>query len=220
MLEKVYKQLQRWLPDEPCLLCHQPTEHKIALCDQCHPKLPRLQHPPLELVSSGRWNRVHIPFFYREPLSPLIQQLKFSHTLHHARQLGLLFGQSLQQSSVQKPELIIPIPLHGRRLRERGFNQAIEIIQGPARALKIPIDRTHFRRTRATHTQTGLNAKARKQNLQRAFEMKRPLDGLHIALFDDVVTTGSTAVAATQVLKQAGAAKIDLWALAYTPPEQ
>lgn len=148
----------------------------------------------------------------------MIHQLKFDHKLHYARLFGLLFQQHLQALAPELPDMIIPVPLHKQRLRERGFNQALEIIKGPAKALQIPLDRTHCQRIRATTAQMSLDARTRRQNLKGAFRYTQPLDGAHIALFDDVVTTGSTLQAAAQALRQAGAAKIDLWALAYTPP--
>ncbi len=218
MLEKVYKAIQPWLPAEPCILCKQPAHSEIALCNHCRPKLPDLAHPPLELLNRTEWSQVTIPFFYREPLSPLIHQLKFDHKLHLARLFGLLFEAHLQQTPLEHPELIIPVPLHRQRQRQRGFNQAIEIIKGPARALQIPLDRTHCRRNRATTAQMELSATERKQNLKGAFTYSGSLAGKHVALFDDVVTTGSTLTALTQAIKQAGATKVDLWALAYTPP--
>ena len=218
MLEKVYKQLTSWLPNEPCALCQQPVTEAIAICERCHPKLPLLSHPPLELLNSGRWHQIYIPFFYRKPFAPLIHQLKFDHKLHYARMFGLLFEEHLNRQALDMPDLIIPIPLHPQRLRERGFNQALEIIKGPAQSLQIPLDRIHCQRTRATTAQMDLDAKSRKTNLKQAFVYNQPLQGKHVALFDDVVTTGSTLLAAAQALKKAGASKIDLWALAYTPP--
>lgn len=218
MLEKVYKRLSSWLPNEPCALCKQPAEGEIAICRRCQPKLPRLPHPPLELLNRGAWNQIIIPLFYRDPLAPLIHQLKFDHKLHYARLFGLLMEAHLRDHPFEKPDLIIPIPLHKKRLQERGFNQALEIIKQPAQRLQIPLDRSHFQRTRATAAQMELDAKARRQNLKQAFTYTQPLQGRHVALFDDVITTGSTMHAATQALKQAGATKIDLWALAYTPP--
>jgi len=220
VLEKVYKQLQRWMPSEPCALCKQPVMGEVALCNSCRPKLPQLIHPPLELHNDRHWNQIIIPFFYKKPLSPLIHQLKFDHKLHYARLFGLLFEAHLQQHDFIKPDLIIPVPLHKKRLQERGFNQALEIIKQPAKRLQIPLDRTHCRRIRATSAQTSLHASARKQNLKQAFQINRSLQGVHVALFDDVITTGSTLLAVAAAAKKAGAAKIDLWALAYTPPHR
>ncbi len=128
--------------------------------------------------------------------------------------------QKLLQGETVLPDLIIPIPLHHQRLRERGFNQAIEIIRDPSHSLGIPLVRTEARRTRSTPAQMGLDATERKTNLKGAFEFTGSFAGKHIALFDDVVTTGSTMVAATQAVKAAGATSVDLWALAYTPPHQ
>ena len=124
----------------------------------------------------------------------------------------------LQQNMSEPPDLILPIPLHPKRLRQRGFNQALEIIRGPARKLGIPIDLTSCIRNRHTEPQLALNAAKRKHNLENAFSLTRPLNGETIALFDDVITTGSTMRAVTHILKNGGAKNIQIWALAYTPP--
>jgi ComF family protein len=225
VLKKVYQRLQQLLPTGPCAICQKPVTHgPIPLCNRCRPKLPIQPHVPLELKQRDRWDEIFVPFQYREPLAPLIHQLKFNHKLHLSRLFGLLIQQQLQQRLQQQPfelpDQILPIPLHPKRLRQRGFNQALEMIRIPAKTLGIPINRHGCRRVRFTPDQHGLDAQARRENLNHAFTVTQPLKGAHIALFDDVVTTGSTMEAVTKALKQAGVRKIQLWALAYTPPHQ
>lgn len=218
MLEKVYRQLHTLLPPEPCALCSTPTDGEPALCPGCREKLPTLQQIPHELQQNPHWEKIIIPYRYSDPLSPLIQQLKFDHRLHLARLFGTLMVAALQQERINPPDRILPVPLHTKRLRQRGFNQALEIIRTPARALGVPIDRSSCNRVVHTDPQAGLKASARRENLREAFTVTRPLNGESIALFDDVITTGSTIRAVSDALREGGAGKIQVWALAYTPP--
>ncbi len=112
------------------------------------------------------------------------------------------------------PELIIPVPLHPARYRSRGFNQAIEIAWPISKALDIPIDNHTIKRIVNTGTQTKLHARERRKNLRGAFQLKKPLTAKHIAIIDDVITTGSTVTELAVVLKKAGAERIEVWSFA------
>lgn len=116
------------------------------------------------------------------------------------------------------PQYLLCVPLHGERLRERGFNQALELARPLARALAIPLDVHSLVRTRPTQAQTGLDAAARRQNLRKAFEF-RPGNSpaRHVALLDDVMTTGSTLRECARVLRRGGIERVDVWALARAP---
>jgi ComF family protein len=142
--------------------------------------------------------------------------LKFRHKLHLATALSRLFCEQLP-GSLPRPELIIPIPLHPRRQQERGFNQSLELSRVVATELGIKLDWRVCRRIRATPPQSGLDQRSRKKNLRASFVADDSLNGRHIVLFDDVITTGATITAASQALSRAGAARIDVWALARTP---
>ena len=220
MLKKVYQKLQLLLPSEPCALCNQPVEGELPLCRHCRASLPNMLSVPLALQQHKAWDRVVVPYHYKTPLAPLIHQLKFGHKLHLARLFGRLMLEHLQQQNIDRPDQILPIPLHNRRLRERGFNQALEIIRGPAKSLGIPLTRHSCERSRATPAQSRLNAAHRKENLKGAFTVHAPLEGAHIAIFDDVITTGTTMEMVAHALKQQGAETIQIWALAYTPPHR
>lgn len=116
------------------------------------------------------------------------------------------------------PALLIPVPLHRTRLRERGYNQALVLARPLAQALGIPLRHDLLERTKATPPQTGLNAKARRRNLGGAFAIAPSIAlPAHVALFDDVMTTGATLREATRVLLKAGVARVDVWALARAP---
>jgi ComF family protein len=112
------------------------------------------------------------------------------------------------------PDCIIPVPLHPLRLKQRGFNQALEIARPIAKKLKIPIDTTHCLRIVATLPQAAISATARKHNIKNAFIVNPLLKAKHVAIVDDVLTTGSTVTELAQRLKKSGVQKIDIWCCA------
>ena len=143
----------------------------------------------------------------------LITALKFGAHYKNARLLGLLLAEHLQPAA-QRPDLILPVPLHKARYRERGFNQAIEIAKTVSRELHIPLDLSSCHRHKDTPHQTALTAKQRRKNMKQAFSIIKPLEAQHIALLDDVMTTGSTAHELAVLLKQAGVSRVDVWVCA------
>jgi ComF family protein len=207
-----------------CLICEEcARESKLSICQHCLNKLPRLEQTPNDLAQHTEWGPLFIPFLYRGAVPTLIQKLKYRDQLHISKLLSDLLQLELQRESLHSqitdpPDFILPVPLHPQRLRQRGFNQAVEIIRAPAKRLNIPLELNLCRRRLNTSAQAGLNAKTRKKNLQSAFEVTGDLSSANIALFDDVITTGSTMDALVKVLKEAGANEIQIWAVAYTPP--
>jgi ComF family protein len=126
----------------------------------------------------------------------------------------------IEQAQLRRPvfpEALIVVPLHDARLRERGYNQALELAQPLSRALRLNLCDV-LMRTRQTTAQTGLDAVQRRRNLRGAFAVR---EGValppHVALFDDVMTTGSTLRECARVLRRAGVARVDVWALARAP---
>lgn len=143
----------------------------------------------------------------------MIGNLKFGANYKNARLLGMLLVGHLRQTA-ELPDLILPVPLHLSRYRQRGFNQAIEIGRTVAKELKIPLDLTSCKRHRDTPHQTQLSAKKRRKNLKNAFSVIKPIHARHIAILDDVMTTGSTAHELAYVLKEASASRVDVWVCA------
>ncbi len=111
------------------------------------------------------------------------------------------------------PDCIVPVPLHPLRLRERGFNQALELARAPACHFRIPLVATGLRRVRHTAPQTQLDARSRQTNPLGAFVLGRPVRGPRVALVDDVMTTGSTVAECARVLRAGGATEIEVWAI-------
>lgn len=215
-----------------CVLCGAPGEEDRDLCPGCHRDLPHNHHPcprcaqPLPESASPdmpcgecqksppRFDSCLAAFRYESPLDHLIGNLKFHGRLSHGRLLAELLGRYLQQRQEQLPQLIIPVPLHPSRLRERGFNQALELAQPIGRLLNIPVASTLCIRNRATAPQLGLDRKARRRNVRGAFELRGELTAEHVVLVDDVVTTGNTVNELAIQLRRHGAKQIEVWAVA------
>jgi ComF family protein len=160
------------------------------------------------------------PWVYAYPIDHCIQALKFQGERAWARVLGVLLACERRRvggvlpAALPLPDLVAPVPLHLRRLRERGYNQSADLARFAARALELPVDARALERCRATEVQSRLPASARAANVEGAFRAARPLQGLRVALVDDVLTTGSTTAAAAAALRAAGADSVELWVVA------
>lgn len=187
-----------------CPVCAQPY-HGVGACGQC-----QRRPPPFAAALA--------PFRYAAPVDRLIVGLKFHAQLVHARALGGMMAAFLAGRLADRagapPQLLVPMPLHRTRLRERGFNQALELARPLARTLGLPLDCRALVRVRETRPQTDLPPALRARNVRAAFAATRDLRGLRIALIDDVMTTGHTAAAAAAALKTAGADRVEVWVLA------
>lgn len=216
-----------------CLFCGAESRKPLNACQPCLNDLPILTHhcPQCAQTLSAAddqkcgaclnqpppFDHTYALFPYEPPIVRLISALKFQHQLSHAKLLGDLLTAQIRQCwylTQALPDVIVPIPLHPERLRERGFNQALEIAAPISRALSIPLDRYGTERIKPTLPQTQLNAIARKDNLHHAFATRRSFQGLRVAVVDDVMTTTQTMTAFCTVLKQAGAAIIHVWCAA------
>ncbi len=231
MLEKVDQWLCHWLPRR-CLLCGLPAGRR-SICAGCRADLPWLQQacrrcaaplpagaPPgycaqcdLSLTAIDRYRAALV---YDYPVDRLVTGAKFNRRPEFARALGDLLTEYIgaELPAESRPDRLIVVPLHPYRLVQRGFNQAEEIALPIARGLGIPMDRTSCRRRRNTPAQSGLGGTARRQNLHRAFACRCCFAAQSLAIVDDVVTTGCTASALADVLRAAGAERIEVWSAA------
>ena len=217
-----------------CLLCLNPTNNKHLLCSSCEKDLPEnkfrcvicaipfaAKHSSLVCGKCQKKPPFYatsiIPHIYASPLKQLISNLKFQGNLTYTPLLAHSFIHSIEQRKNNLPECIIPVPLHSQRLHERGFNQAVELARIIAKQLNIPLDYSLCQRDKATPFQSGLSAKQRKQNLKNAFSVTKMHSYKHVAIFDDVVTTGTTVNELARQLKQSGVETIEVWAIARTP---
>ena len=224
--------IQDWLLPRLCPACGDPAGPGRELCPGCERTLPVLLHAcprcaiPYEHPDTHgecgtcqkqppAFARTVTLYRYAPPVDHFIRELKFHQQLGLARLLGKQLARRLAPETA-RPDRIIPVPLHGARLRERGYNQALEIARPVARALGVPLDFRLLERVRATAPQTGLTVAARRKNLRGAFALRDEgaVRDLRVALVDDVMTTGSTVQAAAQCLRAAGAREVDIWVIA------
>ena len=157
---------------------------------------------------------------YRFPLDTLLKGYKYRYRMPQGRVLQDLFLEAAlgaaERDALALPDLLIPVPLPPAKLRERGFNQSLELAKPVAKALGLRIDHRLVRRVRATPSQAGLPPTSRARNVRKAFRCDRSVAGRAVAIVDDVVTTGSTVGEVTKTLKRAGAARVAVWTLART----
>lgn len=214
-----------------CILCGNPGFNSQDICEPCQHRLPRNLYccyrcaeifpaPTAIPTLCGRciaetpaFDETYAPFIYQDEIRHLVTGLKFGAQFKNARLLGGLLAEYLQKTA-ETPDLIIPVPLHPARYRERGFNQALEIARIVSKTMAIPLDYSSCIRLKDTPHQTGLTAKKRKQNLRRAFALKKPIVANHVAILDDVMTTGSTVNALANALKKTDVSSVDVWVCA------
>ncbi|HEY0939071.1 MAG TPA: ComF family protein [Steroidobacter sp.] len=214
-----------------CALCLQAGQKDLDLCAGCERDLPLNNHVcehcaeplPSELPQPTLcgtclkqppvFDACVAPFLYAFPVDRMVQGLKYRGDLAYGRILGELLARHLALRHT-RPDLVIPVPLAPMRYRERGFNQARELALPICRALKLTLSSSVLIRQRETLEQATLDRKERLKNTQRAFALTAPLAARHIAIIDDVVTTGSTVNEISKVLRAGGAEWIEVWAVA------
>lgn len=226
----MFKHCINWLFENHCLLCHAKSDTPHTLCSFCLNDFPIIKEScyqcgipfPLDketplcgkcLTHPPDFDKTTSLFYYEPPITQLILQLKFEGHLINARLFGELLIQKMWEEKT-RPDCLLPVPLHPTRLKERGFNQAIEIARPIAKQYQLPLDTHSIQRVKATLPQATLSAKERLKNVQNAFESRCSLKGLHIAVIEDVITTGYTLQVLSATLKRAGAQRVDLWSIA------
>jgi len=220
----------RLLPGQPCFLC---GAHSYAglCCPGCDDDLPRLTtaHCPVCALPTlaghvcghclnqpPAFDHTVAAFTYEFPVDKLVQTLKFRERLILASYLG----DALAQRIVSLPDFIVALPLHPTRLRERGFNQSLLLARQISRRLKVPVLPDACERVRNTPPQSTLPWKERDKNMRQAFLCKPGIDlrGKHVAIVDDVMTTGASIGELARTLKHAGAREVSAWVVARTLP--
>jgi ComF family protein len=153
-------------------------------------------------------------FRYQSPIDRLIVDLKY----HDALVLSHFFATQMAEQLKERPlpQLLIPIPLHPRRLRERGYNQSLELAKQLSKQLNIPVRHDILMRVRDTPPQASLPFAERKKNMKEAFQINNADIPTHIALIDDVLTTGHTVNVAAKILHKIGSKNIEVWTVART----
>ncbi|MBH3352271.1 ComF family protein [Stutzerimonas stutzeri] len=197
-----------WL-DGRCTVCAVPLPSRGLVCGEC------LKRPP-------SYDHVEVPWRFAFPVDALITRFKHQARWPYGRLLGERLAHHLEHAFAEglpRPDLLLPVPLARRRLRQRGFNQAQMLADWLSRPLGIATDARVLERVLDTPAQQQLDAATRRRNLRQAFAIATAADvkGRHLALVDDVLTTGATAEALARLLKRAGAERVDVYCLARTP---
>ena len=220
---KIFTFLLDAIVPKRCINC---AKFDTWLCDACHTTLPVLTHQqcpickkvttPLGQICLKCNKNIYIDSvfvvssFDSVLLRDLIHNFKYKFIKELSDPLGLLIAQSLMNSHLPSPDLIMPVPLHKRRLRWRGFNQSELLARSIG--LTIPIDNTSLIRNKYTTSQVKVKSrKKRISNIKNAFCVTQPakIKEKSILLIDDVITTGSTLEECAKVLKKAGAKKVN-----------
>ena len=218
---------------QDCLLCGH-VDSPSVLCRNCAGELPRLPPrrcpvcalPTLKDEHCGRclarrphYDRTLAVFQYEFPVDKLIHSFKYGHRLSLSAYFGGELLDAARRAVVAHTfDMIVPLPLHRSRLRERGFNQALELARPVAAGLNLPLDADSCTRIRATTAQAALPWKERERNIRGAFACRRDLTGRHVLLVDDVMTTGASLDECARTLKLHGAADVTLLVIARTLP--
>lgn len=232
MVYERLRNIQSWLWPGSCLLCRSRLPWGEDLCGDCRGTLPRIENacPACAAalpddspggLSCGRclqtprmFDRARAAFAYAPPVNRLIQDLKYHRRLDLARVLGGHLAGHLAAQALPNPDLVIPVPLHRSRLRERGYNQALELARPVVKRLGLALDAGAVERVRPTPPQTELSYDERKKNMRNAFRARRRLDDRRIAIVDDVMTSGHTVEELACCLKRAGAKEVEVWVVA------
>ena len=223
------RQMQ-YFPDGFCLLCDEPAGAVPNLCNVCIRELPVLPDP-CHVCGAGAVpntrlcracamrrppvDRTVCALAYAPPVDYLIGRLKFDRDLRAVPALAGMLARAVVRETTA--DWLVPVPITPARLRERGFNQALEIARALGKSNGVRLTRAIHRRRGAETPQSSLpDTAARRANIAGVFEARSPIDG-HVTIVDDVVTTGATVNALAQCLKRIGARRVDVWAVARTP---
>ena len=232
-------QVYIWLKNaHTCLICDEATHSHHCVCNVCETELPWLLAAcescalplPMDGLICGQclkkppaFKQVIAPWTYSFPIDSLISRFKHQARWPLGQMLARLLGQHLQHrfdtTELPRPDCLLPVPMARKRLRERGFNQALMIARWLSQDLDIAVDEHLLLRPQDTVAQQALDAKSRQRNLLTAFALATSADvtGRHFALVDDVLTTGATAHSLARLLIHAGARQVDVYCLARTP---
>ncbi|MEX0963440.1 MAG: double zinc ribbon domain-containing protein [Pseudohongiellaceae bacterium] len=237
MLTPVIHAIRRALP-AACIVCGQAAYKEYSICDVCEPLLPRLgeccRRCGIEFGAALSKDRfcnsclLRPPSFamccaafpYVPPISKLVANFKFSAGFDIGYSLSRILARDFNAhyGTAERPQLLLPVPLHSKRLSSRGFNQAREISRVLSRHCRVATSDSMLLKTRHTEAQTSMkSATARKTNLRGAFSLRKVpnMEAVtHIALVDDVVTTMATMETLSRLLRSQLGCRVDVWCLA------
>lgn len=230
MRQKIWSVTQIMRLPSICSLCNQFHDSSMAVCTHCiefmtplGPSCQRCAHPLADAhyLLCGRcikkapyFDRALINYPFEEPLRSLLHQFKYHNGLYLGSFLCHLILKSVQDHQPM-PQCLIPVPMHPQRVRLRGYNQAVILAKALAKKLQIPCDIKSCDKVIKTAAQASLDGEQRQKNLRHAFK-SRPLPFEHVAIIDDLLTSGRTANELARTLKKSGVRRVDVWCCART----
>ncbi|MBC3765931.1 ComF family protein [Neptunicella marina] len=219
-LRLLLKKLAQHIP-QLCLVCHQPSMTLLCKCCQDDIVLMDLNACDYHLLNVPRiasalpgmsCERLIAIANYQQPLKSMLLALKFNRQLVNAKALADLFCKAIDSADDILPEAIVPVPLHHKRYKQRHYNQAREVARYVAEYFELALDDTFCKRVKYTQAQTELSGGQRRKNLKNAFEVVANKTYQHIAIFDDIITTGSTVNELKRTIqRQYPQMRIDIW---------
>jgi ComF family protein len=237
LITSAFQKAGRLMYPKVCLHCNDAGHDEMDLCERCYQGLPWVQyacqHCALPLPTNNAsacgacsnrqlyFDYAVTPFRFEGFIRDAIYQFKFNQKLNQGKLLAQLLLQHIQESQLELPDLIIPVPLHKKRMRQRGYNQALEIARivskGLGNNMRSDLVYDAVYRNRDTSVQMDLPAKKRAKNVKGAFSVKENstvLKNKQICIVDDVMTTGNTVNEVAKCLKEAGVGKVGVWCIA------
>lgn len=207
-----------------CTACRAALPRNLHACPVCALPLPPSAPTRLPCAACQRqrpsFASAVVPLLYRSPVDDLVAGLKYHQRLQLAAPLADCLADAVtadrRETHTSWPAVVVPVPMHPQHLRQRGFNQATELARWLARRLGLRLSTRLLRRTGAARHQRGLKRRERLRYPAGGFVASAACPA-HIAVVDDVVTTGATAEQVSRALLRAGAAKVEIWAVARTP---
>jgi ComF family protein len=231
MLSRLLNTLEKTLLPHYCVLCHEKAEEQ-DLCPPCAAELPHIEQacPQCAMPLAGEittscgacqdnppyYDRTIALFYYQDPIIKMVSQFKFHDKLLYGKLFSTLLIDKIKAQQEALPDLLLPIPLHASRLRERGFNQALELARPLAKIFSLKLNYRDLLRTRATQQQSMIEKNDRASNVKNAFTLRQKISAKHVGLIDDVMTTGHTLNECAKVLKKQGVEKVTVFAVART----
>jgi len=235
-LYNLTSQAINWLLPRQCLNCKTSLyKEETVVCTKCYEQLPFQQnncqvcgqcyaansdHCGRCIAKPPSFDQCFFPFEYKSNIKELICQIKYRERPELAKLAAQLLAKEIQQyiidHSTVLPNALIAVPMHPKRLRERGYNHSQLIAKHLSKELNIPLLNNALIKSKHTKTQASQSLKQRKKNLQGSFKVKKILMPECLAIIDDVLTTGSTAEEIAKILKKNGVNYIWVWGIAHT----
>ncbi|HEY1038712.1 MAG TPA: phosphoribosyltransferase family protein [Bacteroidia bacterium] len=212
---------------EVCAACSNGLlKHEETICTQCYIHLPKTNYHtnpnnPVALVLQGRFRFREATAFYafhkKSKVQQVLHELKYKNNPEVGRVTGRWFGETLAKTSFAQADYLLPVPLHPKKQKQRGYNQSMQIAIGMSASLNIPVEEKLLYRKTETKTQTKKDKGDRWQNVEDIFGLTNPetFEGKKIILVDDVITTGATIESCANSLLKINNVELFVAALAF-----